>query len=182
MITAIEPVLAMVCDEPNGSVVRHVYPMYYTPENLKTFWEKASKYRTIFSADVNGDFKKFMETFVSQEGDTLRAHGLFYVIDDFVGVYYMTHIMEIEARVHYSFFDGRHKGRKELTKEMLRYAFRTFGFWRLNTEIPMYASKGTFGFVNAIGFTQEGRKRKAAEYDGTKFDVAIFGLLREEIL
>lgn len=175
-------IVSALCIEPEGSVVRNIYPMQLTMENLKTFWDKARKFRTIFTSDVNGDFKKFVETFVSMEDDKLRAHGLFWKIDDFVGVYYMTHISQIEAQVHYSFFDRRHFGREELTKEMLRFAFRRYGFWRLNVEIPMYASKHTFGFVNALGFKKEGRKRKAIEYQGTKFDVATFGILREDIL
>lgn len=178
MINTIEA----LCEEPEGAVIRRVQPMLYTPENLQRLWEKARQHRVIFTEDVNGDFKRFMETFVSEENGELRAHGLFWVIDDFVGVYYMTHINEIEARVHYSFFDGRHRGRQELTKEMLRYAFKRFGFWRLNTEIPVSASRHTFSFARQIGFKEEGRKRAAAEYQGKRFDVILFGILREEIL
>ena len=176
------PVLTVVCKEPEGDVVRRVYPMPLTPDNLRTFWEKSRQFRTLFTEEVNGDFKKFLELFVSREGNELQARGLFWVIDDFVGVFYMTHITPVEAQVHYTFFDRRHFGREELTREMLRFGFRQYGFKRLNVEVPLYASKNTFGFVDALGFKREGRKRKAAEYKGERFDVACFGILAEELL
>jgi RimJ/RimL family protein N-acetyltransferase len=176
-------ILSVVCNEPESIVCRHIYPMQLTPENLKVFWERARKLRTIFANDVNGDFKRFMEIFVSQDNDgQLRSHGLFWIIDDFVGVYYLTNITGIEAKAHYMFFDRRHRGREELTREMLRYVFRRYGFWRLTVDVPMYASKSTFGFVTALGFKKEGRKRKAIEYKGERFDVATFGILREDLL
>lgn len=175
------PILSELCLEPEGSVIRHVYPMILTPENLKTFWEKARKFRTIFTEDVNSDFKKFMETFVSQDVDgKLRAHGLFWVIDNFVGVYYLTNISRVDAKVHYSFFDRRHLGREKLTRAMLLYGFKEFNFWRLTVEIPQYASQHTFGFVKRVGFRKEGKRRKAAEFKGERCDVECFGLLREE--
>lgn len=170
------------CQEPEGDVERFVYPMELSMQNLSTFWEKSRGFRTVFRDEVNGDFKKFVELFVSTEGDHLRAHGLFWRIDNFVGVYYMTHITQVECEVHYTFFDRRHKGREELTRNMLRYAFETYGFQRMNVEVPMYASRHTFGFTTAIGFRKEGVKRKCISYKGEWFDATYFGLLREEAL
>lgn len=175
-------ILSAICHEPEGPVLRHVYKMPLTAENLGAFWDRAKNFRTIFTADVNGDFKRFCETFISDDGYDVRAHGLFWVVDDFVGVYYMTHITEIDANVHYTFFDRRQRGRADLTRAMLKYAFDKYGFWRLSVQIPMYASKHTFGFVRSLGFKEEGRKRKAVEYDGQRFDVMLLGILREEIL
>jgi RimJ/RimL family protein N-acetyltransferase len=179
---ATEPVTSALCQEPEGDVERFVYPMDLSMDNLRIFWEKSKGFRTVFRDEVNGDFKKFCELFISQDGERLRAHGLFWVIDDFVGVYYMTHLTEVECEVHYTFFDRRHKGREELTRSMLRYAFETFGFRRMNVEVPLYASRHTFGFTTAIGFRKEGIKRKCIQYKGEWFDATYFGLLREEAL
>lgn len=176
------PLFAVECNEPEGLVTREVFFMPLSPQNLKTFWEKARQFRTLFGADINQDFKKFMELFVSQDGDQLRAHGLFWRIDDFVGVFDLTHITEIDALCHYTFFDRRHKGREELTRQLIRYVFREFGFRRLSVEIPKYASPHTFGFTTALGFKKEGIKRKSAPYKDDWFDVVCFGLLREEAL
>lgn len=182
MTNALGVILSVLCDEPEGQVLRHIYPMTLSPENLRKFWEKARQFRTVFGEDINNDFKRFAELFISQDGDNLRSHGLFWKIDDFVGVYYMTHITPVEALVHYTFFDRRHRGREQLTREMLKFAFKRYGFWRLNVEIPLYSSPHTFGFVSSLGFKKEGRKRKAVAYKGEHFDVACFGLLREEAL
>jgi hypothetical protein len=177
-----EPVLSAVCKEPEGDVVRSIRPMQLTPANLKTFWEKSRQFRTVFTDEINGDFKKFCELFLSFDGDRPRAHGLFWVVDDFVGIFYITHITELDAQCHFTFFDRRLKGREELTKQFIRYGFEHFGFRRLNVEIPKYASKHTFGFTMALGFVKEGEKRKAVKYKDDWFDLVCFGLLREEAL
>jgi hypothetical protein len=175
------PIVTAVCKEPEGIVVRYVYPLVLTPENLQKFWEKARKFPQVFGTEVK-DFKSFCELFLSQEDGQVRAHGLFWVIDDFVGVYYMTHIHNTDALVHYSFFDRRHSGREELTKEMLRYVFRRFGFWRLSVEIPEYATNNTFGFTAALGFKKEGTKRNAIMFKDMKRAVKMYGLTREDAL
>ena len=179
---ALRPVVSAICHEPEGEIERHVYSMPLSLENLKTFWEKSKDFTTVFGDEVNGDFKKFCELFISQEGDEFRAHGLFWVIDDFIGVYYVTHITEVDCQVHYTFFDRRHKGREDLTKALLRHGFELFGFRRMSVEVPMYASHHTFGFTAALGFKKEGRKRKCVFYKGEWFDSTCFGLLREEAL
>lgn len=175
-------IVSAICHEPEGDVERFVYPMPLTLDNLRTFWQKSEDFTTVFGEEIKGDFKKFCELFISQDGEKFRAHGLFWVIDDFVGVYYVTHITEVDCQVHYTFFDRRHKGREDLTKALLRYGFESFGFRRMSVEVPMYASSHTFGFTAALGFKREGRKRKCIQYKGEWFDAACYGLLREEAI
>jgi RimJ/RimL family protein N-acetyltransferase len=176
------PIFGVLCDEPEGKVTRYVTPFRLSRDNIRKFWEKASKFPTLFTDDVKGDFKKFCELFISEEDGIVRAHGLFWVIDDFVGMFYMTHITDVDAVAHYTFFDRRQTGREELTKTMLRYAFEKFGFRRISTEVPKYANKHTVGFVQAVGFVQEGIKRKAAFYKGEWYDIRCYSVLREEII
>lgn len=178
--TQIEPVVSAICTEPEGTVERFVYPMLLTPQNLKRFYDEASKFRTLFTDEINGDFGKFAECFISQAGESIYSNGLFWVVDDFVGMYYMTHIEAHDARVHYTFFDRRHLGREQLTRNMISYVFEKYKFRRLTTEIPMYASKHTFDFVLRLGFKKEGRIRKARLYKGDWFDTMILGILAEE--
>lgn len=177
-------VLSAMCNEPEGAIERHVYRMLLTPNNFYKMWEKSKEYRTLFTDEINGDFKKYAEAFISQDPDDpdkFTAHGLFWVIDDFVGVYYLTHIHTKEATAHFTFFDRRMNGREELTKTMIKYVFDRYGFERLNVEIPAYAQRTTIVFVEkGIGAVFEGRKRKAALYKDAKFDVLQYGILREE--
>lgn len=177
-------IVSAICDELKGPVSRYVYPLRLSRENIQRFWYQASKFPTVFTDEIKGDFQKFCELFLSSDEETgkIVSHGLFWVVDDFVGIYNLTHITEFDAVAHYTFFDRRQTGRQELTREMLRYVFKRFGFRRLSTEVPKYVNKHTVGFVEEVGFKYEGCKRKAAHYKGDWFDVRQFGILREEIL
>lgn len=180
----IEPILSVQCDEPNNSVVRHIYPLALSLENIERMWMKTKEFRTLFSDEINGDFKKFCEVILSADdcGKNVYANGLFWVIDDFVGIYYMSHIVpSIEARVHYTFFDRRHTGRENLTKAILKYVIHRYKFRRLSVEVPTYASKHTFAFVEQLGFQREGRKRRCIFYKEEWRDVILYGILAEEI-
>ncbi len=177
------PVLSVLCHEPEGNIVRNVRFMTLDPDNIKRFWTESSKFKTLFSSSVQS-FEEFMNLIIDggYDGMTPTSKGLFWVVDDFVGMFYMTRIeVGKDALVHYSFFDRRHKGRYELVYEMLKYVFQRYQFNRLSVEVPLYAYKNTSQFVERIGFKKEGRKRKASMYDGELFDVSLFGILRSEI-
>jgi RimJ/RimL family protein N-acetyltransferase len=171
------------CDEPHGTVTREVRPLSLSLDNLKRVWELSKRYDTLFGEEVAGDFSRFIQLFVQESPGGLEATGLFWVVDDFVGVFYMTHIIpEIDALVHYSFFDGRHRGRIELSRAMLKFAFEKYRFVRLSAHVPLYATKHAFTFAESVGFKKEGRVRKIAYYRGEYFDRNIYGILRREAL
>ena len=191
-----EPVLTAVCDErqwtkrdgeeylKGGSLIeRSVYPLILTPETLKTFWEKARKFQYLFDRSINNDFKTFCELLLTDGPEGVQPTGLFWVVDNFVGIFYLSKIIPgVDASVHYTFFDRRHHGRLELTKEMLKYGFRKYNFRRMTVELPLYAREYTFKFVEELGFKREGRKRKAVWHNDDWFDIVLFGILKEEAL
>ena len=189
--TVMSYIVSEMCDEPEGNMLRHVWVFKFTPENIEKLWEKCSKFPVIFGNVVSSK-AAFLNYFLGMEGDKIVPKGLFFIVDDFVGVYYMTNIIpEQDALVHYSFFDRRHHGRLELTKAMLKYVFAEYGFERLSVEIPMYTAThngkkdnkfiNAFQFVERLGFKYEGRKRKAIKYKNEWFDVKLFGLLKTEV-
>lgn len=178
-----EPILVATCTEPGGSIERSVYSLQLTPENLKVFWEKAKLHKNLFDEEIRGDFKKFASLLLSNGQNGVQANGLFWVVDDFVGVFYMTKMVPgVDAEAHYTFFDGRHTGRVFLAREMLKYVFQKYAFRRLSVELPLYASYSAFTFVQALGFRPEGKKRSAKWHNGKWYDVKLFGVLRERIL
>jgi RimJ/RimL family protein N-acetyltransferase len=182
--TTIEPIVTAVCSEKKGEVIRSVRPMLYTIENFIEFWEKAKQFKNIFSKEINDDFGKFINLFVKYDPKTgmLTSDCLLWVIDDFVGVYYITNMYGTQdALVHYTFFDRTHHGRYDLTVKMLHYVFDTYNFHRLSVEIPLYASEYSFKFIESLGFHPEGRRRKAIHFNGDWFDVKEFGILKEEV-
>ncbi len=123
-----EPIFSGLCNEPGRQMIRSVYPMALSPENIKKFWSFASNFKVLFGDEINGDEKKFYEVLMSRAGDNLLSNGLFWRVDDFVGIYYMTAIQSHDALIHYSFFDRRHKGRVELTRMMIKHVFEKYGF------------------------------------------------------
>lgn len=177
-------ILTVRCNEPEGVFNRELWFMQLYPENLRALWDKASKFRMLFGTEISGDFKKFAEVFLSQGSDEVTANlnGLFWIVDDFVGAFYMTRIQPgLDADVHYAFFDRRHKGRLELARAMFRYVFDRYKFRRLTAEMPLNITPDAYKFAERLGFKNEGRKRKAAYFDGQFFDVNVFGLLKEEL-
>lgn len=178
-------VLSVECWERDEAVTRNVRFMPLRPEYLKRFWEESKKFRALFTEEINNDFKRFLDLFIDggPDGMTPTPKGLFWVVDDFVGMFYMTNIVPgIDAHVHYTFFDRKQAGRDRLVKAMLRYCFQRYDFHRFTVELPFFAYRGTFPFVESVGFKKEGRKRKAANFNGEWFDVNIYGILKEDIL
>jgi RimJ/RimL family protein N-acetyltransferase len=177
-----DSILTCICQEKDGPHLRNVYPMELSLENLKVFWEKAKKFKTIFGKDVGDNFDAFVKLFIDYEDGKVTSDCLMWVIDDFVGVYYMSNIFPSDdALLHYTFFDRKHHGRYDITVKMLNYVFSRYRFRRLSVEIPMYATEHSFYFIESLGFRQEGRKRDAIIKDGEQFDVKLFGILPEEV-
>lgn len=167
------------CREHNKIINRSVWLMDYTIENLRSLWEKSKNHRILFSDDINGDFQTFISLFLFNDLEgNIQTNGLLWVVDDFVGVLFMSEISRREALLHFSFFDGRL--RLDISMEMIKYIFDNYKFNRLNAEIVPFASKRVFNFVEQIGFVREGKKRHAMVYKGGQFDLLLYGLLREE--
>lgn len=176
------PILSVVCDEPEGNIVRNVYRFEMTPESLLEFWNKAKQFPTLFGEEIKSDAQKFIDMFfkVSTDG-YVSSDSLFFLVDDFVGLFRISEAEENgNANVHYTFFDGRHRGRLGLVRSMIKWVFNEYGFHRLSVEIPNYARPGVRHFVTEIGFVYEGKKRSAALYKGERFDVNLYSLLNDE--
>lgn len=178
-------VISVECVEPEGTFVRQVRPLIFTVENIKKFWEVAKKYPTLYGKEILADPQEFINIFLTKDDNgNYTSSGLFWVVDDFIGVFYITDIRfdMSDALVHYSFFDRRQKGRVKLVKEMVKYVFNKYKFERLSAEMPNYALPASRHFVVDCGFVYEGKKRKAASYKGDKFDVNLYGILPSEAL
>jgi RimJ/RimL family protein N-acetyltransferase len=175
-------ILSVACEEPKGTVIRSVNILPITIENLKRFYDVASKFTILFGKPLTG-IDDFISRFVyfDKEG-TPDLYGPIWVIDDFVGVFTLTDMTPSDAIAHFTFLDRRFKGRLNLTKEMIKYVFETYGFNRLTVQVPLYVGNTTVKFVNELGFGYEGKKRKAALYKGNWFDVRCYGILKEEVL
>lgn len=174
-----QTIFSYECIEHRKPIMRSVWLMDFSLNNLSRLWERSKEHRILFSDDVNGNFHRFCSIFLSWDFEgKLTPNGLLWVVDDFVGILFMSQIKTREALLHFSFFDGRL--RRDISVRMIEYIFENYEFDRLNAEIVPFASPRVFNFVESLGFKKEGRKRKAIEYKGGKFDLLQYGLLREE--
>lgn len=178
-----EAVFSVPCEEPKGIVVRSVYPFVFSIETIKKLYKKAAKFPVLFGRPLEGpaDFERHFITYDS--AGIPSPTGLIWIVDDYIGMFYLTDIYESEATAHFSFFDKRIHGRKPLVQAMLRHVFELVpSLNRLNVEIPLYAGEKVIPFVRLCGFSVEGRKRKAAYYRGQWFDKLSLGILRSEVM
>ena len=180
-----KPVVSVLCKEgrdKEGVIIRHVYPLIFTEENLVKLWDKISQFPIIFGKQLKS-IKDFNRYFFTMRDKNPWPTGLFWVIDDFIGVFYLTEIFTHEADAHFTFFDKRLEGREELTRQMIIHLLKEFPTLnRINVSIPCYANDKVFKFVSRVGFTSEGRKRKNTWWKEKWFDSVQFGILRSEIL
>lgn len=168
-----------LCNEPEGEVLRTVRLLEFTKENLDRLYQQISKFPTFMGVEVKS-YEDMLRFFVTDNNGKFEAKGLCYVIDDFIGLFWVTDIIGIwEASVHYTFFDRRHKGRVDLCKKALTYTFEVFKFHRLHTAVPI-TSVRVLAFIESLGFVKVGRLRKNRLYKGKFYDTCIYDMLREE--
>jgi RimJ/RimL family protein N-acetyltransferase len=167
---------------PEVDIIITVRPITFTLENLKRLWEKVSQFPTLMGNEVHTQ-EDMMRFFVSEPipGEFV-PRGLCMVIDDFIGIFWLGDINGLmEASVHYTFFDRRHRGRVDLCKKAIEYAFRAYQFHRLFTKVPVSEVR-VMAFVESLGFVKEGRLRRSTYYRSKFYDTNVYGLLREEYL
>lgn len=173
------PAFTCICDEPKGEVLRSVWNLPFTPENLNKLWAQVSKFPTFMGTEVHTMQDMLGMLF---DGDITRPRGLLMVVDEFVGVFFLRDIKGLhEASVHYTFFDRRHRGRVKLCQAALSYCFNTFGFNRLWTQVPT-AEIAVCKYVETLGFTRVGTLRRNSFFKGRYFDSNVYDLLKEEFL
>lgn len=164
-----------------------IYPLIFTPENTVKFWNNARKFPTIYGHEIVDNWENFIDLFFEKSPEGLAPRGLFWVLNDFTGVFYLSDIRVeeedvVDALTHYTFFDRRHHGRTELVKEMLKFWFEKYKFSRLSAEIPNYTTPQARHFAQACGMSYEGKRRKATRFKGELYDVNLYGILRQEVI
>jgi RimJ/RimL family protein N-acetyltransferase len=62
---------------------------------------------------------------------------------------------------------------------LLRFAFAELNLFRVTASVPEY-NEAAVALLKKSGFTQEVCRRKSLERDGRRWDLCVFGLLRDE--
>lgn len=174
-------ILQVECNEPEGRVLRSVRLCHLSFERFREIYEKVSKFEKAFNDYVKNDPQSFLEVFFSPDSKGEPSpQGIIYEVDD-VGILYLTEIRPgVSALAHFNFWDRRFRGREELCRAMLRYAFTKFGFHRITAQVGLYAAP-ELAAVERLGFVKEGRMREATIYKGAWFDVNLYSILEREV-
>ena len=64
-------------------------------------------------------------------------------------------------------------------KMLLRFAFAELNMFRVSANVAEY-NAGAIALVNKLSFTEEVRRRQALEREGRRWDLLVFGLLKDE--
>jgi RimJ/RimL family protein N-acetyltransferase len=66
-------------------------------------------------------------------------------------------------------------------KMLLRFAFAELNLFRVSANVAEY-NEGAIALLRKFGFTEEVRRRQSLERDGRRWDLLVFGLLKDEWL
>jgi RimJ/RimL family protein N-acetyltransferase len=78
--------------------------------------------------------------------------------------------------------DDRRKGYgTQALKMLLRFAFAELNLFRVTANAGEY-NDGAIALLQKFGFTEEVRRRQALEREGRRWDLLVFGLLKDEWL
>ncbi len=76
--------------------------------------------------------------------------------------------------------EDRQKGYgTQALRMLLRFAFAELNLFRVAANVPEY-NEGAIALLQKFGFAQEVCRRKALERDGRRWDLYVFGLLKDE--
>lgn len=154
-----------------------------TPVNVNFLWEEAGKHDFLFSDATRGSPERFVRYLLSPGVFIFLVRDLELedTDDNAVGILYADQLRpQVDARVHYLFWDKRHAGRQRLLLSMMNWFMRTFEVQRLNMEIPFFAF-AALRRMHKMGIRVEGRRRDAIVNNGEPKDLLLFGITDKEL-
>ena len=78
--------------------------------------------------------------------------------------------------------EDRRKGYgTQALKMLLRFAFAELNLFRVTANVAEY-NEGAIALMKKFGFTEEVRRRQSLERDGRRWDLLVFGMLKDEWL
>jgi RimJ/RimL family protein N-acetyltransferase len=76
--------------------------------------------------------------------------------------------------------EDRRKGQGSQALQMLlRFAFSELNMYRVTANVQEY-NEAAIGLLKKFGFVEEVRRRQGLERDGRRWDLLVFGLLKDE--
>lgn len=165
-------------------VLYAIRPMVWTVDRLDEAWERWRKCH-ILSDDLPETVVAFAYFVTNNgavwfeviKGETQEQVGLVYVNDFKMSLVSGRYN---QALFHAVMWDAKVGVRRALGRLFLKYLFQVFGFHRLQAEIPLKFG-GAIRTMKKLGFQVEGTLRASKRYNGIWYNVAVLGLLENEV-
>jgi RimJ/RimL family protein N-acetyltransferase len=85
-----------------------------------------------------------------------------------------------QIRIGIGSLEDRCKGYgTQALRMLLRFAFAELNLFRVSANVPEY-NEGALALLKKFNFVEEVRRRQALERDGRRWDLLVFGLLKDE--
>jgi len=146
---------------------------------LSDLWQKAQKFKFLFSDMTEGNEVRFRQHIISPGVVLLNIYQEDVALP--IGLAYMDRLRpKMDAHVHYLFWDQTQKGRHRLLLSLIRWAIDEFEVHRVNIEVPEYAYSA-LRRMQRMGIRLEGRRRGAVRWREQWKDILTFGVVDGEI-
>jgi len=176
------PPIEVVRMKGEDGVEYSVRAMPLTLERIREAWEGFSQFE-VFSDDGPQDLAAFTRYVIETRGMWFEAIG----DGKSVGLIYISNMVQsynhdemISAMIHAVVWDAKAAPRRVVMEEFFRRLFPLLKLHRLEGQIPAHHA-GAIRTLKKLGFSEEGRKREAARYKGSWFDVIVLSLLESEV-
>ena len=145
----------------------------FTRDKLHELWETVREYPSTF-ADGTKDPEQFIARLLARDSVVIELEG---------GIILFENIQPgMKAEFHATFWDHKLSARTDILKEILIWAFLTFGLERLETYVAVYARAVRRFLTERLGFIYEGTLRNGFRNQGDLHDLEIYSILKEEVL
>jgi hypothetical protein len=150
-------------------------PQNLTKSEVNALWEKVNSVEEIWDDRLKGRPALFVVGLA-------HSNPLYMLLDNFGAVALQGFTPGCDVGVHTIVWDKSHPLNIIKTfKRAIGFLFKNYGFTRITTMASENNPKA-IELCKLMGFTEEGRMRKAMLYHDKWYDVFTYGLLREEFL
>ena len=144
-----------------------------TLEQIDELWDRVRDHEALFPQDYMRSRNQWIAVLMDPGTILLSFDG---------GVGIFTHAIHgLSTDIHLIVWDHKLSPRTILFQDILVWAFLSFGFERIQCELPSY-SKALMRYIDKkLGFRYEGTKRCSVRHNGKVIDSMIYSLTKEDV-
>ena len=152
---------------------------YMDSEKIGELWNNFKRHDVLFNDEIKGNAEAFIDIMMDPRSVWMEIYSLSKEVP--VGVFSISKVIPgFDGWAHFGFWDGKGRGKEDLSLRTARWVFDRYKLHRMSVEVPVNQS-GTIRFIHRLGFSEEGIRREGTVRHGKWIDLLNFGLLRSEL-